>query len=306
MGASPLVSVIIPNYNYATYLGEAIESALGQSYPDVEVIVVDDGSTDGSEAVVRRYGERVRWLRQPRQGVSACRNLGVQVSRGALVAFLDADDCWLPRKLERQVDAWLAEPDLGLMHCGVRLIDEAGRPAGSRLDGLAGWIAAEMLLFRRPTILMAGSGALVPRETFDKVGGFDTRLSTSADWDFCYRVAVRQRVGFVPEELICVRMHGTNMQRDIRVMEHDMRLAYAKAFEQTGPEVRRMRRQCYGNLHFVLAASFFRSGQYAPCARHALASLWLTPTNAVRIVRPSHRYWWRQSSQTGVATVGLR
>lgn len=275
-----LVSVVIPNYNYGCYLGEAIESVLGQSYQHREVLVVDDGSTDDSEAVARGYGDRVRWLQQDRHGVSAARNLGVQNSRGALIAFLDADDYWLPNKLERQVAQWMRDPAIGLIHCGARMIEETGRVLESRLDGLEGWLAEEMLRFERPSVLMAGSSALVPRATFESVGGFDVRLSTSADWDFCYRVAVHQRIGFVPEALICVRLHRTNMHWNIRLMERDMLLAYDKAFRDVTPERWRLRRQSYGNLHLVLGGSYLSVGQPLDAARHLLKSLWLAPGHA--------------------------
>ena len=284
MDASPLVSVIIPNHNYGRYLRQAVESALGQTYPHREVLVVDDGSDDDSEAVLRGYGGRIRWVRQSRQGGAAARNRGVAESRGTLLAFLDSDDRWLPEKLERQVARWVAEPELGLVHCGVHFIDAEGRRLGALCEGVEGWAAPELLLFRRLTYVTGGSGSLVPREAFEAAGGFDARLSTSADWDFYYRVAVRRRFGFVPEPLVEMRKHGTNMHANIRAMERDMLLAYEKAFRDAAPEIRRLRRRAYGNLHMVLAGCFFRAGQPGPFARHLARSLWLTPANGGRVL----------------------
>src|SRR5438045_4325502 len=94
-----LVSVVIPNYNYARYVGDAVDSVLGQTYADLEVIVVDDGSTDASRDVLLSYGDSVKTISQQNQGVSAARNNGVAASRGEFVAFLDADDLWLPEKV---------------------------------------------------------------------------------------------------------------------------------------------------------------------------------------------------------------
>ncbi|MBA2734775.1 MAG: glycosyltransferase [Acidobacteria bacterium] len=297
----PLVSVIIPNYNYARYLSQTINSVLAQLYPNIEIIVIDDGSTDGSQAVLREYGERIRWFQQGNEGVSMARNRGVQESRGEMVAFLDADDVWLPMKLERQVQRLVDEPDLGLVHCGYEEINETGDTLRSRLDGLEGWVAKEMLLFKRSAILAAGSGALVPRSTFDAVGGFDTRLSTAADWDFCYRVAVHQRVGFVPEALFQYRMHNVNMHANIGVMEHDMLIGYDKAFGRAAPEIHRLRRRSYGNLHMVLAGSFFRAGKRREFVRHAVKSLWLTPGNFKRVMGFPLR-WWQRSRQSKVGS----
>lgn len=291
---TPLVSVIIPNYNYARFLPQALDSVLAQSYSNFEIIVVDDGSTDDSKAILRSYGERIRWFEQQNQGVSAARNRGVKESRGQLIAFLDADDIWLPLKLERQVQLFLDNPKLGLVHCGLEEINETGQSLRARCDGLDGWVAPQMLLFERPAILTAGSGAIVPRATFDFVAGFDTRLSTAADWDFCYRIALRQPVGFVPEVLIQYRIHNINMHSNINVMKHDMLIGYAKAFEQSAPEITRLRRRCYGNLHMVLAGSFFRSGAYWDFVRHALKSLWLTPNNSARVVGFPARWWTRR------------
>lgn len=289
----PLVSVVIPNYNYGRYLRQAVDSALGQTYPRREILVVDDGSTDESEAVLRGYGDRIRRLRQSRQGVAAARNRGVAESRGDLLAFLDADDRWLPEKLERQVARWIAEPELGLVHCGVHLIDAEGRRLGTLREGVEGWAAPELLLFRRLTYVTGGSGSLVPREVFEAAGGFDPRLSTSADWDFYYRVAVRRRFGFVPEPLVEMRRHGTNMHANIRAMERDMLWAYAKAFRDPAPEIHALRRQAYGNLHMVLAGCFFRAGQPGACLRHLARSLWLTPGNSGRVLGFPAR-WWRR------------
>ena len=298
---SPLVSVVIPNHNYGTYLRTAIESVLAQTYPHREILVVDDGSTDDSEAVLREYDGRVRWFRQQQQGVSVARNHGVRESRGALVAFLDPDDAWLPSKLERQVARWCREPDLGLVHCGVQMIDARGETLEVRLDGREGWLATEMLLFEQTTVLMAGSSALIPRPSFEAVGGFDPRLSTSADWDLCYRIARRQRVGFIPDALIRVRVHGANMHANIALMEHDMFLAYGKAFTDPRPEIHAIRRRSYGNLHMVLAGCFFRAGQPVKCAEHLLKGLWLTPHNVRRVLGFPIRWWTRRSNRPPAA-----
>lgn len=103
MTAEPLVSAIIATYNRADIVGEAIESILGQTYKNMEVLVVDDGSTDGTHEALRRFGNRIRVVRQENAGPGAARNRGIEVARGELIAFLDSDDIWMPTKLERQV-----------------------------------------------------------------------------------------------------------------------------------------------------------------------------------------------------------
>lgn len=296
---TPTVSVVIPAYNYGRFLGQAIDSVLAQTFPVSEVIVVDDGSTDGTSKVLAHYGDCIRAICQENQGVSMAANRGAELASGDLLAFLDADDVWLPRKLELQVERFLAEPDLGLVHCGYEEIDTKGMVLCQHLDGLEGWVADEMLLFRRSVILGGGSGAIIPRATFLSVGGFDPQVSISQDWDLHYRIACRQKVGFVPEVLLRYRVHSLNRHTNINRMEHDMLLAYAKAFSNADPQLRRLRRRAYGNLHMVLAGSFFTVRQPRDVFRHIMRSLWLTPGNCTRVLGFPLRWWRRRRPSRG-------
>jgi len=131
--ALPTVSVVIPAYNSAAYLSRAIESALGQRYPQdrLEVIIVDDGSSDDSPAIAEGYADRnarVLALRQANAGPAAARNRGIAAAGGELIAFLDSDDAWEPTKLARQAALFQADPQLGLVHCGCRFVDAYGHP----------------------------------------------------------------------------------------------------------------------------------------------------------------------------------
>lgn len=296
--ATPLVSVIIPNYNYARFLPQAIDSALAQTYSPVEVIVVDDGSQDDSLTVLKAYGARLRWVSQRNQGVAAARNHGVRLSQGSYLAFLDADDYWLPAKLERQLARLRQNPALGLVYCGTAEFNETGS-LSLRQDGIEGAVLADLLLLRRPAFFGGGSGFVVPRALFDEVGGFDERLSTSADWDLACRVALRRPFGFVPEILLKYRLHRSNMHANVRVMERDMLRVYAKIFDSAPAEVQALRRASYGQLHMVLAGSYFQAGQYQQFARHALKSLWLAPMNAVRLLGYPWRRWQRRKAANG-------
>lgn len=302
------VSVIIPTYNYARFVGQAIENALGQTLPPTEVIVVDDGSTDDTAIVLASFGDRIRVVWQQNRGVAAARNAGAALATGGLLAFLDADDLWLPRKLERQVARFQAAPDLGLVHCGMEEIDADGVALGQRLDGLEGRISTEMLLFRRGTVLGGGSGAVVARLVFEAIGGFDEQLSTSADWDLYYRIAAVSEVGFVPEILLRYRIHGANMHANFHAMEHDMLLAFKKAFREcpvAEPLPRSVRRRGYGNLHRVLAGSFFSTGDYHKFMAHAVQSLLLTPPNLLHFVGYPVR-WWQRRMADGKNAPGSR
>lgn len=296
--SGPSISAIIPNYNNARFLGDAVESVLSQTLPPREVIVVDDGSTDDSADVLARFGDRIRVIRQANGGVASARNAGAASASGDLLAFLDSDDTWLPTKLERQAERFADDPALGLVHCGHETIDASGAVLGRHVEGREGWVAEDLLLLR-PTIPAPGSTAVIPRSVFEAVGGFDPdrRLRPSEDYDLCVRIATRHRVGFVPEVLMRYRQHGSNAHRNVANMERAMLLIFAKVFRAPGSEFGRLRRRAYGNLHMVLAGSFFHARSPSGFARHALKGVWLTPRNGSRLLgypaRRLRRQWGR-------------
>ena len=272
----PKVSAIIPNYNYAQYVGEAIDSVLDQTYPNIEVVVVDDGSSDGSREILEGYGDRIKVILQENQGVSAARNNGVKASEGRYLAFLDADDAWLPTKIQKQVDALNNSQNPGLVHVGVAEIDADGKVIRERLDGLEGDVQKELLLIERSVILGGGSGSMITRQVFNEVSGFDEGLSTSADWDMFVRICGLHEAVFVPEVLLKYRIHLSNMHGNLAAMEHDMLRGLEKAFSSNASAPRS---RCYGNLHKVLAASNFYAGNMTASMRHAIKSISYRPSN---------------------------
>lgn len=256
------VSVVIPSYNYGRYVAEAIDSALGQTLPPLEVIVVDDGSTDDTPQVLATYGDRIRVLRQKNAGVAIARNSGIAAARGEYVAFLDADDVWLPRKLELQMPRF--EGAVGLVHCGV----EFGNVI--QLPRVGGDVADALLLLEPDVIHGPGSTVVVPKRVAEEIGGFDASLPASEDWDFIYRVASRYRVAHVAEPLVHYRKHGSGRHDDIVNMERGMLLAFEKAFATAK---RDLRGRAYGRLYRILAGSYLESGDLVSFARTAIMSV---------------------------------
>jgi glycosyltransferase involved in cell wall biosynthesis len=273
----PLVSVIIPNYNYSQYVGEAVESVLSQTYANVEISVVDDGSKDNSLEILQTFRDKIKIVKQQNAGVSVARNNGVANSNGEFIAFLDADDVWLPEKIEKQIALFLNDKDLGLVHVAVQDIDAAGKNLETHFNGLSGDVSQELLLFKGAVILGGGSGIMISRKVFEEVGGFDLRLSTSADWDIFYQISSRYKVGFISEILLKYRIHGSNMHGNIPRMESEMLLGFEKAF--AGEKNQSIKNTAYGNLYQVLAGSHFRAGNYADFAKNSIKSLWLAPNN---------------------------
>lgn len=271
------VSVVIPTFNYGRFLREAVDSVLAQTHPPLEILVVDDGSTDETAEIAASYGDRIRFIRQQHGGVCAARNNGIANARGEYVAFLDSDDVWLPQKLEKQLARFDADPELGLVHCGAERFDESGTLAVN-LEGLEGWIAPQLLRLDAE-VIAAGTALLVPKRIAEEVGGFDTGLAQAEDWDFAYRVAVRYRVGFVREVLVRYRQHGCGSHLNVPRMEHDMMAALGKAFASPDPAVQSLRRSTYGRVHRILAGCYFRERAPKLFFRHMFKSLSYDPRN---------------------------
>jgi glycosyltransferase involved in cell wall biosynthesis len=292
----PLVSVVIPNHNYARFLPQAIESVLEQRYEALEVLVVDDGSTDHSRDVLSRYEGRVRLFLQPKGGVAGARNRGIAESRGELVAFLDSDDFWLPGKLSRQV-ALLESGDFGMVYCGLRLVSEEGEVLGEIREGLSGSVLQPLALLEEPGIPASGSTALVRRECLDRVGFFEPALSTSADWDLWRRIASGYSIGMVREALAGYRLHANSMHRNVELFEKDMLLAFERMFaDPTARAVHPLERRARARLYLVLAGSFFRGGNWARALTYGAKSLGLDPRGLRHIARlPARRLGGRPS-----------
>lgn len=273
------VSVIIPTYNYGRFITEAIESVLAQTFPIHEIIVVDDGSTDETEKNVRKFGAKVRYFKQKNGGVCAARNNGVENSSGDFIAFLDADDEWLPEKIEKQIAKFGEDDKIGLVHCGMRYFNsETGETICLYIEGEEGWVAEELILLEKPVINASGSAIMVSRKAFDDAGEFDTRLKNGEDWEFCFRVARKYKVGFVAEVMVNYRNHGVNAHLNIKEMERSMLIAWDKAFSTKDEKILRLRRRAFGNLHKVLAGCYLQSGQYFDFVKNLLKSLWFRPS----------------------------
>ena len=273
------VSVVIPTYNYGRFVGRAIRSALDQTLPPAEVTVVDDGSTDDTVEVLRGFGSDIRVISQANKGVAAARNTGARSSRGSFLAFLDADDVWDPRMLEMTVAALGADADAGAAHSGLREVDEDGREVGLFLEGKGGRIGRDLLLMR-PIIALGGSAVVMRRAVFDEVGGYDERLSTSADWELSLRVSLEHPILFVPEPLVSYTLHGSNMHRNLTAMEHDVVLGMEKALA-SHPELESLRAEAFSNLFMTLSGSYYAAGDRGQAVKCALRSLRFKPSRAI-------------------------
>lgn len=274
------VSVIIPTYHCGQFIADAIAGALDQTIAPLELIVVDDGSTDNTAEVVRTFGDLVRYVPQENAGVSAARNRGVAESTGEIIAFLDADDTWEPTKLAKQLAVFESDPEVGLVHCGMREFDsQTGETVGFRVHGKEGWVADDLLLWEDPAVNVSGSSIMCRRSAFESTEGFDPEIKVGEDWDLCYRIARKHKVGFVSEPLVNYRLHPGGAHKNIDHMEKGMGRFYEKAFATEDADVLSLKSHAYGNFHRVLSGSYFRIGDYSKFAKHAILSIRNRPAN---------------------------
>ncbi|MEO5917533.1 MAG: glycosyltransferase family 2 protein [Luteolibacter sp.] len=204
-----MVSVIIPTYNRIGTIRQAVESVLAQTYPDIEIVIADDGSTDGTCESLESYGDKIRIVKQPNRGPSAARNLGVKESSGEILAFLDSDDLWLPEKIERQMEVLEAGgKSVPCCICNATLESEPGKTMTSfeaaeiNCKSEAGYILNLSQLLATRFVLF-NQVVVVRREVFERIGGFNEDLWLLEDHDLALRLSIQGKWGFVRSPLVC-------------------------------------------------------------------------------------------------------
>lgn len=285
-----LVSVIIPSYNMSRYLPQAVQSALGQSYPNVEVQIIDDGSTDDTPQVVRQWDghPRVRVHRQANGGLSHARNQGIALSGGPFIALLDADDIWVPEKLSRQIPLFQGRPEVGVVYSDYERMDGEGRPLPNGPTHMhRGWVSSWLLIEN----FVPASTAVVRRECFEHSSGFDETLRTGEDYDMWLRLSARYQFDFVSESTMRYRTWGGQMSMDyraryatgIRIMQNfldnnpgavdrrTVRSAWAHTYTGRGNVMLWRGRDRLSALRYYLQALSFHPG-YWPAWRAILRS----------------------------------
>lgn len=268
------ISVVIPTYNYGRFVCDAVESALRQTLPPLEIIVVDDGSIDDTQQRLRTYGDRIYYVYRKNGGLSAARNTGITLSRGEWVAILDSDDIWHAQKLERlwaahdlrpEIRAWSADFEDFLETEGFTdpTISFSGEP---RIQSISTCGLVYGVHFS------GGSGAMIHRECFAKVGMFDESLRSVEDLDMWLRIAAEFRMARVLETLVFVRTHSTSMSTVAVTMEANHRKVIQKTFGSL-PHLRENRfwkHVALARMHRGVAWMHYQAGNRA----NALRSLW--------------------------------
>lgn len=259
MKEAPLVSVITASYNMGKYVGLAVDSVLAQDYPALEIIVVDDGSTDDTSAVLAKYRDdpRVNLIRQENAGQTVAKNRGVQSARGEYIAFCDADNLWLPNKLSRQMEFFNDHGNLAVVYGDISLIDADGRPLPTtQARRYSGKITGRLLVDNFVTF----NTAVVSKQVMTAVGWFDESLRMGIDYDLWLRISVDHTFLYLAEPLVLYRIWGGQMSnKQEERLSHCFKLL--KNFLEKHPESVTSKEVARGWAHTYVSRGQLRASQ---------------------------------------------
>lgn len=284
----PLVAVIIPVYNRAGFLKQTIDSVLSQTYRNIQLIVVDDGSTDGSYELIKSYGDKLTLITHPNhknQGQSASINLGIKyvIEKCDYIAILDSDDYWLPEKVYKQVKVMINKPDVGLVYGngygvnvkGERLYEiytnkhvEESKPENVLLD----------------CYFLLPNNSLVRESIYQKAGFFDESLRAAQDHDMAIRIAECTKLEYIPDHVFCYRRHENSISHrnaDIRWQNGFIILKKAK---KRYPYSRSVIRKRSAVLHFRLFQIFMEKKRRYKAIGHLIAAGYKDPVRSVKVL----------------------
>jgi glycosyltransferase involved in cell wall biosynthesis len=279
-----LVSVVIPVFNGERFIGRTLDSVLSQTYQPVEVVVVDDGSTDQTPHIVEAAAardDRIRSVRIQNSGVGAARNCGIRQARGELIAPLDADDLWHPQKLALQVEVMRnSSAKVGLVYCWSLDIDENDRiiPPIRKKCMTEGYVVEE--LASKNNFLENGSVPLIRRSCLDAVGGYDScrTYTGSEDWKLYFALAEICEFAVVPSHLVGYRRLSAGMSRNVAAMERSIKHVEKWILERSPDLPVRARRQMVYHSNGYLAYLALSNNDFAEAVRYHLESLKAEPS----------------------------
>ncbi len=275
--AERAVAVVIPAFNAARFLGATLDSLRNQTFREFETVVVDDGSSDETSAVVRRYPE-IRLIQQQNAGVAAARNRGVRETRSEWVAFLDADDLWMREKLSLQLGC-ASTTNAGAVFCDLAIIDIGGQEI-LQSPSIPVSLEMEPLLLHAESIPQGTSSTvLVRRSVLESIDLYDESLSTMADWDLLLRLRQVTEFAHVPERLAAYRRYPGTMSRSVAMLERESLLILDKVFNRTElPEKwRRLEGKSRAWNDLVLSGSHFEAGHLGTATWFGLRAVGRNP-----------------------------
>lgn len=273
------VSVIVPAYNAQNYIGQCLDSVFKQTMQDFEIVVVNDGSTDRTEEAVleasERHPGRIKYLKQANRGAAVARNAGARLAEGEVLAFIDADDLWLPEKLQIQMDVFKRNPDIGFCFSDVYAIDASGHLGKTLMQyksPVSGWVLRNLLLENFVPIV---TGA-VKRKCFFRVNGFTEGIGLSEDYHLWLKVAQFWPGEYIPRPLACYRIHeGGVSQMRTKIWEDALRVldVFSQEYPDTYIKHRRHFNKGRANNFYGLAFYNYRRNEFKKALRFLFSSL---------------------------------
>jgi len=268
---TPKVSVIIPTYNRGHYIAQAIDSVLKQSFQDFEIIVIDDGSTDNTQEVLKKFEGKINSIRQKNQGISRTRNRAIEESMGEYIAFLDSDDYWTPEKLELQVNILNSNPKVGIVYARMPIINEHGEKIGMKPAGVSGRNFKELLEVwgDLPT-----STIMTRRECFHQVGLFDTSLATMEDIDMWIRIAKHFDLYEIENKVLAYYRRHEKQETTNKIKVYDGLVRIYTKIYTTYPEApKKLMIQRIVENQYTLAKENYVEGYYKNAFNHAWTAI---------------------------------
>ena len=211
MNSEPKVSIIIPTYNQSQYLEEAMESVLNQTYQNIEIIIVDDGSTDNTSEVVKSFDNKIIYIPQKNKGASSARNAGIKKAQGQYVAFLDSDDMWIKNKLEKQIKFIQNNPEIGLLGTGCYQMVDINKMIYKKIFPAKNEILQKDLIKYNPFIQ---SSVIIRKDIFNDIGLYDEKFKESEDYDLWLRIAQKYKVANIQEALVTKKYYEKGLSKD--------------------------------------------------------------------------------------------
>ena len=275
-----MISVIIPTYNSGIFIGEAIHSVLCQTCTDYEIIVIDDGSTDNTREIMKKYFPQVRYFYIPNQGVSRARNYGIRMARGEFIAFLDADDLWVPEKLEKQLKVFNADQELMLVFTEHRVFDTTGFRKTTFVKKerlMKGDVVKNIFFYSHLTT----STVMVRRHAFQEVGFFEENLKAAEDDNLWMRIALKFRIHLLDEMLVNYRVTENSLSRTA-INLFDGGLKNIDLIEKKYPDLRKRLgraniRRKKSDIYSFYGYFFFSECNYEMSRRYLIKSITLYP-----------------------------
>ena len=286
--STPKVSVIIPTYNRAYCIERAVNSALSQTYHDYEIIVIDDGSTDTTRDILKKYDHRITHIYQPNRGISNARNHGIRLSKGKYIAFLDSDDTWIPEKLAIQVKLLEDDSKLGIVCSKMIILDNLGNECGIKPEDRTGNNFKELIEIGGD---LPTSSVMTRRECFDKVGMFDESLAMMEDFEMWVRIASQYDIYFFNEKILAYYYQHDHQITKNKILVYESYIQLQeKLFHQynTVPDFpNRVINNRIANNEYVLSRIYFNHKTYVTSFNLLIDSLKRCPLVGLQFINKS-------------------